>query len=252
MISDDQIFSSFKNVRGTPQFFHNMLLGVLAKTRQSGVYTFFLTCSAAEFHWTEIIQVVTHQYGQTITDEQVNAMDRSTQVNYLKRNPVTVPRQIDYIFKQLWGKVILSGMHPIGQILNFDDRREFQHRGTKHMHVPIHLAGALKIDENEDKEVIEFIDKYITCALPDETKYSEMGNLIKKVQTHHHTITCRKKKGVTCRFNAPWALSDKTRIICAEKKIDETMVKQSRKLIDKVLSYIVTISDGVWSYTRTV
>ena len=25
MISDDQIFASFKNIRGTPQYFHNML-----------------------------------------------------------------------------------------------------------------------------------------------------------------------------------------------------------------------------------
>ena len=46
-------------------------------------------------------------------------------VNYLRRNPVTAARQIDYVFKQSWGKVILSGMHPIGQILNFDGRREF-------------------------------------------------------------------------------------------------------------------------------
>ena len=52
-------------------------------------------------------------------------MDWSTKVNYLKRNPVTVARQIDYVFKQLWGKVIFSGMHPIGQILNFDDQRKF-------------------------------------------------------------------------------------------------------------------------------
>ena len=29
MISDDQIFSSFKNIRGTPQYFHNMLLNIL-------------------------------------------------------------------------------------------------------------------------------------------------------------------------------------------------------------------------------
>ena len=70
-----------------------------------------------------------------------------------------------------------------------------------------------------------------------------MSNLVKKVQTHHHTTTCRKKKGVTCRFNAPLALTDKTRIVCSDQKIDESIVKQSRKLIDKVLSYIITISD---------
>ena len=68
------------------------------------------------------------------------------------RNPVIVARQI------------LSGMHPVGQILNFDDRREFQNRGTEHMHAPIHIVDAPKIDENEDSEVVEFIDKCITCA----------------------------------------------------------------------------------------
>ena len=50
------------------------------KTRQFGVYTFFLTFSAAEFHWTETIQIVTHQYGETLTEEQVNAMDWSPKV----------------------------------------------------------------------------------------------------------------------------------------------------------------------------
>ena len=84
MISDDQIFFSFKSSMGTPQYFHNMLLDALAKTRQFGVYTIFLTCSAGEFLCTEIIQVVACQYGQTLTDEQVNAMDWSTKVNCLK------------------------------------------------------------------------------------------------------------------------------------------------------------------------
>ena len=37
MISDDQIFYSLEKRRGTPQFIHNMLLDVLAKTRQFGV-----------------------------------------------------------------------------------------------------------------------------------------------------------------------------------------------------------------------
>ena len=95
-----------------------MLLDVLAKIRQVGVCTFFLTCSAAEFNWIEIIQFFAHQYGQVLTDEQVNAMDWSTKVNYLKRNPVIVARQIDYAFKQLLGKVILSGMHPISNPFN--------------------------------------------------------------------------------------------------------------------------------------
>ena len=110
-----------------------MLLDVLATIRQFGVNTSFLSCCAAEFHWTEIIQVVACQYGEIVTDEQeINGLEYKGKL--FEKKSVTVARQIDYVFKQLWGKVILSGMHPIGQILNFDDRREFQNRGTEHMH----------------------------------------------------------------------------------------------------------------------
>ena len=134
-----------------------MLLDVLP--RQFEVYTFFLTYSAAEFHCTKIIEVVTFQFGEILTDKQTNTMDWSTKVAYLKRNPIIVVRQIDYVFKELWGKVILSKMHPI-------------------VHVPIHIVDTPKPDENEESEVVEFIDKYIICALLDEPKYPEMNNLI--------------------------------------------------------------------------
>ena len=52
-----------------------------------------------------------------------------------------------------------------------------------------------------------------------------MSNLVKNVQTHHNTTTFRKKKGVTCRFNVPCTPTDKTRIVCSEEKINETIVK---------------------------
>ena len=69
-----------------------------------------------------------------------------------------------------------------------------------------------------------------------------MSNVVKRVQIYHYTTTCRKKKGL-CRFNAPWAPSNKTRIVCSEEKIDETIVNQCKNLIEKVLSFNVTISD---------
>ena len=50
-------------------------------------------------------------------------------------------------------------MHPVDQILNFDDQMEFQNRGTKHLHAPIHLVDVPKIDENKDSELFEFIDR---------------------------------------------------------------------------------------------
>ena len=37
-------------------------------------------------------------------------------LGYSRRNPVTVARQIGCTFRKLWGKVILGGMQPVGQI----------------------------------------------------------------------------------------------------------------------------------------
>ena len=52
--------------------------------------------------------------------------------------------------------------------------------------------------------------------------------------THDNTTTCRKKKGVACSFNALWAPSNETRIICSEEKIDETILNQSKKVWSKL------------------
>ncbi|KAH3747049.1 hypothetical protein DPMN_181470 [Dreissena polymorpha] len=51
---------------------------MLAKLRQLGPYTFFITGSAAEFHWIEVIQVVAKQYGKHLTDQEVEYMDWNT------------------------------------------------------------------------------------------------------------------------------------------------------------------------------
>ena len=77
----------------------------------------------------------------------------------------------------------------------------------------------------------------VTCSLPDESEYPELNNFLKIVQTHHHTFTCRKKKGIKCRFNAPWPPSDKTRIVRGGD-IDKDKLKESKKILDKVLCLI--------------
>ena len=79
-MSDDQIFASFKSVNGTRQYFYNMLLDVLGKSRQFGVYTLFLSCSAAEFNWTDITKIVAHRCGETLSDIKVQTTHWSTKV----------------------------------------------------------------------------------------------------------------------------------------------------------------------------
>jgi hypothetical protein len=82
MFKDDEIFASFKRIRGTPQHWKDMQQDMLAKIRYYGPYTFFISCSAADFHWPELIQIVARQYGEhydlQFIEEQ---MDKKNQTN---------------------------------------------------------------------------------------------------------------------------------------------------------------------------
>ena len=239
MISDAELYASFKSIRGTPQYFHEMMLDVLAKIRQFGPPTFFLTFSAAEFQWTDIIKIVAKQFGEELDDDTIKNMDWKTKVQYFKRNPVTVARQIDYRFNQLWKNVLLSGMHPVGQIINYDDRREYQGRGTQHLHAPIHIEGAPKLDEDSDSDVIKFINKYITCAIPESESRGELYKLVNAVQKHHCTFTCKKKAGVKCRFNAPWPPTESTIIV--RPNADKKSLSKANKCVNDVLREITNL-----------
>ena len=118
---------------------------------------------------------------------------------WLKRNPVTVARHFHHCIKKIFGKkVIFSGLHQIEQVLNFDCKSEFQDRGNEHPHAAIHVFDASKIDIDEDEVVIEFIDKYITCSIPDENIHPVLNQLVKSVQTLKHRKTCEKTKSARC------------------------------------------------------
>ena len=220
LISNDEMFTTFKTIRGTPQYWKNMQLDMLAKIKLFGPYTFFITGSAAEFQWTEVIQVVANQYGKNFSADDIKKMDWQTKRKWLQTNPVLAARQIDYIFQQLWDKVLLSGVHPVGQILNYDIRKEMQGRGTQHFHAAIHVKDAPRLDQDSDEEVIEFIEKYVTCVIPAQETDSKLHHLnVHTRQIHHHTKTGKKKIGVTPL--------QKT-MICrpAEKNTDQKRVKK--------------------------
>ena len=216
MFKENEIFASFKRVRGSPQYWKELQQDVLAKIRRFGTYTFLVSGSAADFHWPELIKIVAQQYREDISLEYIeNEMDKTT--NWLARNPVTVAEHIDFIFRKLWGNVILSGIHPIGQILNYDIRKEMQSRGTAHFHSAVHVKNAPEIYKSPDEEVIAFVDQHISCSLPEDDE--SLKNLVASRRVHHHTRTCKKKKGINCRFHYTKPPSSTTTI--ARVPVDE-------------------------------
>ncbi len=194
--------------------------------------------SAAEFYWPGVIKVVANQYGVHLTDDDINNMHWTEKHQWLQRNPVTVARQIDFIFEQLWGKVILSGVHPVGQILNYDIRKEMQGRGTAHFHSAVHVKDAPKLDEATDEEFAAFADKYISCSIPDPVTHPKLHHLVLSRQWHYHKNTCKKNKTKDCRFHYPKPPCSKT--IVARPPEGET-AEADKEFAANVLEKVYTV-----------
>lgn len=68
-----------------------------------------------------------------------------------------------------------------------------------------------RIDVHGKHAVADFIDKYITCSIPEENEDSELRKIVLDVHQHSkkHSKSC-KKNGAECRFNFPRPPSQRT------------------------------------------
>ncbi|CAG2254348.1 unnamed protein product [Mytilus edulis] len=89
---------------------------------------------------------------------------------------------------------------------------------------------------------MSFIDKYVTCEIPDEKVDKELHDIVMAVHQHskNHSKTC-KKKGTVCRFNFPRPPSTKT-FISEPSKPDKDS-KKDEKEAKEILS-------GLWKVIK--
>ena len=234
LLNDDEAYKMFSSVRGSPSSRQKMQYDCLSKLRQLGPYTWFFTFSVADTVWPEIIQVIARQYGVNFTDQQVACMSWPTKCHWLRRNPVIAARHADYMFQQLLEKVILAPPHPIGQLLNYDIKKEAQHRGPMHFHGAAHVQGAPKMDTHSDEEIIKFINRHVKCTLPSEEENEELTTLVKSLQTHHHTGSC-KKRGESCCYRFPKPACPQTVLA---RPPDGEDAAEKRKEAEKILKEV--------------
>ena len=231
IVKFDEEFRVLKSVRGSPAYWQTMQFDMLAKIKQLGPFTWFVTLSVADMKWTELIRVVCDFYGETKSDEEIANMSWSDRCHYIKRNPVLVARHVDYMFHKLFRTVMLSSPHPVSKILDYEVKKEFQARGAVHFHMAIWVEDSPKLDEDDDAKVIDFIDKHVSCSVPDDSE--SLARLVTELQTHSHTRSC--KRNSSCRFGFPRPPSPRT-VISRKADTPELLssVKTARELLTKV------------------
>ncbi|XP_013856318.1 uncharacterized protein LOC106512195 [Austrofundulus limnaeus] len=222
ILNYDMGYKFLKPIRGTPVFWQSVQKDLFAMVRQLGIPTWFCSFSSADMRWTHFMEAF-----MCADNIQINVdnLDWAQKCDLLKNNPVTAARMFDHRFHCFLKDVLMSPSQPIGKIIDYFYRVEFQQRGSAHTHCIFWIEDAPQLGINTDEEVIAFIDKYITCDLPPET--DPLFEIVSSVQMHSkkHSKSC-KKQHTKCRFNFPRPPSTKTFI---SKPIKNVVTKQNEE-----------------------
>lgn len=128
--------------------------------------------------------------------------------------------------QHLFQVFLKSGAHPLGELVDYVIRIEFQARGSPHAHTILWIKDAPKLNINTDEEVCTFTDQYVKCNIPDDEELAQ--------------LVCRRHG--KCCFHYPWppsleAVANFPALHCCSisKKEAEQLVKgitAVRKVLD--------------------
>jgi hypothetical protein len=232
-ICKDKAYRFMKNVRGSPAYYQRTFYDLLAMIRQLGTPTRFLTLSAADMKWRDMIQVIARQYVVKCSDEEVANLSFEQKSNWLRRNPVTAARHFQYRLNAFFNDFLKSNANPLGEMEDYVIRVEFQARGSPHAHNVIWIKNAPKFGHDSDEEVCKFIDNYVSCAIPE--KDCKLKELVLSLQQHKHSSYC--KRGRSCRFHFPQPPSVETLI--AQPITDDDDINSISNVLNKVHKQLV-------------
>ena len=95
---------------------------------------------------------------------------------------------------------MLKGSGLLGKVKYYAIRVEFQFSGSPHIHSFLWILNAPSLSEKPFDDYVDFLDSVLYVHLPSEEEDSHLYHLVKTVQMHCDSKTCRKYKNIACHF----------------------------------------------------
>ena len=134
---EDTGFRHFPTLKGSPDYWRQTQHDLFAMIRQLGIPTFFCTFSCNN-DWPEIVTAIKAQQGETV---DVTTLSWEEKCNILASNQVTCARMFDHRVKLFLNTVIRSPAAPIGNVIDWFYRVEWQARGSPHIGPTLFVLG---------------------------------------------------------------------------------------------------------------
>ena len=160
----------------------------MAMIRQLGIPTLFISLSAADTKWPQLLQSIYLLTKKSqITIEQLEQMPWTEKCDLISKDPGTCALYFNNRVKKFFKHILKSPHSPLGKLENFFYCVEFQHRGSPHIHALLWIKNAPHYEKDNDSKIIEYVDRLISCSSNDtHKKYIDL-------QVHKHSKTCIKK-----------------------------------------------------------
>ena len=238
-----QAYYFMKSIPGSPAYWKNVLIDVVAMIKQLGPPAWWMTFPCADLRWNKIYKILSKLKGCEMSDIEIEHMTYDEKCKMLNSNPVVVAKHFQYRLKCLFRDVLLGSGNLVGEVLYHAIRIEFQFRGSPHAHCFIWIKDCPILSENIIEVFVRFLDKHVSAFLPDPVSRPVLYDLVKTHQTHAHSKTCRQYKNLPCRFNIGHFFTEK-RIVA--KPLAKEMHEELRKrtltekgvVLSKVKKYI--------------
>lgn len=134
--------------------------------KQLGTPTWFCSISAAETKWVPLLQCLAKLIKQKVLREaEAIEMNWQEKCELIRCDPVTCARYFDNRIQCFLNSVLKSESQPIGEIVDYFGRIEFQQRGSPHIHLLVWIKDSPVYGQSDISEVISFIDRYVTCKI---------------------------------------------------------------------------------------
>ena len=238
LVSHNDGYKVLKKVRGTPPYFEAMQKDIFAMIRQLGPATLFLSFSAAETKWTHLLKILGKILDHRVyTDNDLSDMSWQEKCRLIQSDPVTCARHFDYQVQILINKYLLNGLQPLGKIVDYFYRVEFQHRGSPHIHMLVWLKDPPSLTTSDDATIVRFIDSLITCQQTEDD--------ITALQSHKHSVSCKKRKKNICRFGFPKPPMTQTALLHPiEIDSDQKKFEEHQQIAKQIFTKLTKMGDG--------
>ena len=127
--------------------------------------------------------------------------------------------------------VIEASEQPVGVVVDFFYRVEFQDRGSPHLHALMWVRDSPKYGRCTDSEYVKFIDNYNTCKLPNKQTQSELYKIVTECQFHSksHTKSCKPQKNKSCRYGFPKQPAERT-FIASQDELNLNLLTRTEEV----------------------